>query len=128
VGTPLPQIRWDLLAGKISERIEEETVPPVYSIGFYRGMMRAGLALAASALIAFGVTRLMLRTTPALPVVSVIGPQAEVASGESTIDISVSEPRDAATASAYIYDENVLASQPVVALDTIDNSTLRQIH
>ncbi len=132
VGAPLPAMRWERLAQQISGHIvdnaSDRSAPRVYSIGMYRGMMRAGLALAASALIAFGVSRLVTRQPTGPAVLSVIGPQVEVAAGESVIDISVTEPREPATAMAYIYDENVLVKRPVVALDTVGNTQLQQIH
>jgi anti-sigma factor RsiW len=137
VGAPLPAMRWERLAQQISGHIVdntrednrlEESAPPVYSMGIFRDFLRLGLALAASALIAFGVARWATRLPGTPAVLSVVGPQAEAATGDGVIDIDVGEPQEAATAMAYIYNENVLANQAVVALDSVGDSQLRQIH
>jgi anti-sigma factor RsiW len=112
---PLPEIKWDDLAARISRTVAKEAHRPML---LFRWPVRAGLALAASLLVVAGIWL----THPAAPLAPpaellVIGPQADAAAGPSVIDVSVGRPQAAETAADFISSDSVLVRPSLVALD-----------
>jgi anti-sigma-K factor RskA len=111
------EIQWDRLSDRISGAIDNADEPAVAGrIGFFHSRWRiaATVLVAASALL---VARHAMRSQPAAqpiapaPVVDVQGPQAEVAAGRPTEDVSVG-PSPALAARDSRYGEGVIGQGP----------------
>ena len=112
-----PAVQWDRFADQISNAIDHYEQPAVAGrIGFFQSRWRiaAAVLVAGSALI---ITRHAMRSHPtvqpiAAPVVSdVQGPQAEVAVGKPTEDVSIG-PSPALAARNSRYGEGVIGQGP----------------
>jgi anti-sigma factor RsiW len=119
-----PEVRWDRFAECVGQAIDDRSSRPILTIG------RVGWAVAASVLVAVGLLSMRGNHSagPGAPVVaeiSVVGPQAEVASGPVVVDVAVSEPAEA-DAADYVAD-GLLTRRSVVALDGFTSPNVGQI-
>jgi anti-sigma factor RsiW len=100
--SPMPELRWDLLAGQISAAVAQVEIPVEAQSASRLRMnwmrMAMPMALAASVLIAAGIAIRFIpfgHSTPqgqpisAPSVAQIVGPQAEIAQGPSEISVSV---------------------------------------
>jgi anti-sigma factor RsiW len=115
---PMPEIEWDELASRISRAVRKEARPPAL---LFSWPIRAGFALAAMALLVFGLMEFQAPLAPLAPAAEllVIGPQADAAVGPSVVDVSVGKPLAAQTAADYVASDSVLVRPSVVALDGV---------
>ena len=127
---PIPQIRWDRLTETISNAIDDELESRMRQASWWmRVRVPAFVAMAASVLIAAGITVQLLRsggTTPPNPqmskgvqtVLDVRGPDLDVESGPEVTDVAIGPGGSYAKASSlapYADDIDTRPSRVVVA-------------
>lgn len=102
---PMPEVRWDRLAESISTAINQETEERVARASWwFRHRVPAGLAIAASVLVAIGIAVHVLMPgsspeqdrdpaknlgTPTMAMLNVEGPQEDAPSGPEVTQISI---------------------------------------
>jgi len=125
--TPLPEVRWDLLAERLSHAVAEAEEPAQsYRIGWRR--MPVPLGLAASVLFAAGialhvyrssgVTNLPLARLPVATVAVVTGPQVDMPAGPVQSEVAIGPAKAVAGApdlDRYADDMIVRPSRVLVA-------------
>jgi anti-sigma factor RsiW len=134
--SPLPEVHWDKLHAHLSDTVARETEPaesyPMFA--WIRSPMR--LAMAASILLAIGISWRILRpagTTPlphqmvATAELTVSGPQAEIAAGKPEGEVTIGPPPQFADAGGFAQDvvsrppSSIVASGVPVATDISDS-------
>ena len=126
--TPMPEIDWDALAGRISNAVAEQNeANESFKIERVRRspwVVRASwMALAASVLIVAGIAIHLMRPTPGTPIgdpgplarnssADIHGPQAEPATGPSVAEVTITAPAQFADASREYPNGEGIVVQP----------------
>ncbi|HTW94715.1 MAG TPA: hypothetical protein VMD30_07985, partial [Tepidisphaeraceae bacterium] len=118
---PMAAVRWDRLAERISDAIDERTNRPVYSFAW----VGRAAAWAAAALVFLAVGAAVWEVSrPAAPMqvargpsafMRVVGPVAQPPAGPSVLHISIGQP-EGVDLSEYADDSGLVVQRPLVSL------------